>query len=78
MVDEAFHGTLFEFKSNRKFNLITFNKVLEHVDNPVEILKKSKDYLKPNGFVYIELPDGDNALKSEGIINREEFLSIIK
>ena len=73
MVDEAFHGTLFEFKSNRKFNLITFNKVLEHVDNPVEILKKSKDYLKPNGFVYIELPDGDNALKSEGIINREEF-----
>ena len=39
----------------------------------LEILKKSKDYLKPDGFVYVELPDGDNALKSEGVINREEF-----
>ena len=73
LVDKAFNGTLLEFKSNRKYNLISFNKVLEHVDNPVDILKKSKDYLKTDGFVYIELPNGDSALKSEGVINREEF-----
>jgi len=54
-----------------KYDLITFNKVLEHVIDPIEMLKKSQLFLKPQGVVYIELPDGEKA-KFEGF-DREEF-----
>ena len=54
-----------------RFDVITFNKVLEHVQDPVAMLTKSKSYLTKNGFVYIEVPDGESAC-SEGP-EREEF-----
>ncbi len=53
------------------YDVISFNKVLEHLDDPLSMLKKSRDHLNDNGFVYIELPDGEAALK-EGF-DREEF-----
>ncbi|MDH3974313.1 MAG: class I SAM-dependent methyltransferase [Deltaproteobacteria bacterium] len=53
------------------FDVITFNKVLEHVNDPIEMLKKSRDYLKEGGFVYVEVPDGEMAAL-EGQ-SREEF-----
>jgi 2-polyprenyl-3-methyl-5-hydroxy-6-metoxy-1,4-benzoquinol methylase len=54
-----------------RFDMITFNKVLEHVKNPVATLAKCREYLNPDGFVYIELPDGEAAVR-EGS-GREEF-----
>ena len=42
---------------NKKFNLITFNKVFEHLSNPISLLKISKKYLKKNGVIYLEVPD---------------------
>lgn len=56
----------------RSFDLITFNKVLEHVLEPVEMLRRSLMWLKEGGLVYIELPDGENALLDAGP-EREEF-----
>jgi hypothetical protein len=52
------------------FNIITFNKVLEHVEDPVSMLVVAKALLSRNGFIYIELPDV--AANIEGP-NREEF-----
>ncbi len=58
-------------KQIEKFNVISFNKVLEHVKDPVFMLKHAKQYLADSGFIYIELPDGEMAAKDgEG---REEF-----
>jgi 2-polyprenyl-3-methyl-5-hydroxy-6-metoxy-1,4-benzoquinol methylase len=54
------------------FDLISFNKVLEHIDDPISMLASVRRLLKDNGFIYIELPDGENA-EAEGQ-NREEFL----
>lgn len=54
-----------------RFDVITFNKVLEHVEDPVAMLSKASRYLNPDGFVYIEVPDGE-AAASEGP-GREEF-----
>lgn len=54
-----------------RFDIITFNKVLEHVQNPVAMLAKSKDYLVDGGFVHVELPDGEAAAKDG--FGREEF-----
>ena len=72
-VDEAFQGNFFDINFNKKYDLITFNKVLEHVTNPVEMLLKAKSLLTVNGIIYIELPDGENASNNGGFIDREEF-----
>lgn len=53
------------------YDLITFNKVLEHVEDPVLLLQKSRQHLRPNGVVYIELPDGEAAATAGP--GREEF-----
>tara|TARA_Y100000588_G_scaffold395088_1_gene519740 strand:- start:6013 stop:7251 length:1239 start_codon:yes stop_codon:yes gene_type:complete len=53
------------------FDLITFNKVLEHVQDPVSFLASARKLLSKEGWVYIELPDGNRAY-SEGK-GREEF-----
>ena len=53
------------------FNLITFNKVLEHVADPIGFLRNTNEILSSDGYVYIELPDAEGACL-EGQ-NREEF-----
>ncbi|MDA7604043.1 class I SAM-dependent methyltransferase [Candidatus Pelagibacter sp.] len=57
---------------NTKFDLITLNKVLEHIDNPSLFLKKYLNNLKNNGYIYIEVPDLDAKEDKIGY-NREEF-----
>lgn len=64
-------GNFMDFSNQNFYNLITFNKVLEHVIDPIMFLKKSKNLLAPNGLVYIEIPDGEMA-EIEGP-EREEF-----
>jgi SAM-dependent methyltransferase len=53
------------------YDVITFNKILEHVEDPVSVLSAARGYLRPGGFVYIELPDGEMA--EPGGPGREEF-----
>jgi SAM-dependent methyltransferase len=53
------------------YDLVTFNKVLEHLPRPVPVLARARDFLAPGGFVYVEVPDGDLASR-EGA-GREEF-----
>jgi len=54
-----------------RYDLVTFNKVLEHVRDPIGILARAVKFLHPAGFVYVEVPDGEAAV-SEGP-GREEF-----
>jgi SAM-dependent methyltransferase len=53
------------------FDVVTFNKVLEHVEAPVTMLARAAAVLCDAGVVYIELPDGEAAAQ-EGP-GREEF-----
>jgi len=53
------------------FDVITFNKVLEHVEDPVAMLARARPLLAAGGFVYFEVPDGE-AAAAEGP-GREEF-----
>jgi len=53
------------------FDLVTLNKVLEHVPEPVAMLARAASLLRPSGVVYVELPDGEGAAQ-EGP-GREEF-----
>lgn len=52
------------------FDAITLNKVLEHVEDPVAMLERSRELLGENGFVYVEVPDVAAAVDGSG---REEF-----
>jgi len=42
---------------NSKFDFITVNHVLEHVDNIDSFIKEIKDLLTTDGYLYIEVPD---------------------
>jgi SAM-dependent methyltransferase len=64
-------GEFLETEGLGTFDVITFNKVLEHVQDPVRFLEHSHHFLAPGGFVYIELPDGEEALLRGP--EREEF-----
>ena len=55
-----------------ELDLVTFNKVLEHVEDPVSLLASVRRLLLPGGLVYVELPDGEGA-EVEGK-EREEYL----
>ena len=55
------------------FDLVTFNKVLEHVEDPVAMLGRSRSFLRPGGAVYVEVPDGELAARDPDGPNREEF-----
>ncbi len=46
------------------FDLITTLQVLEHIDNPIGFLNGIKQNLKPGGYLYIEVPNIDDALLS--------------
>jgi 2-polyprenyl-3-methyl-5-hydroxy-6-metoxy-1,4-benzoquinol methylase len=52
-------------------DVITFNKVLEHVEDPVMTLSAVRPLLGAGGFVYVEVPDAEGAA-SHGA-GREEF-----
>ena len=68
---KTIHGDFMEIQNIGQFNVITFNKVLEHVENPINMLAKSLTHLCCDGFVYVEVPDGElAAIEGE---KREEF-----
>lgn len=68
---EAVCGDFMKVEELGQFDVVTFNKVLEHVEDPVAMLRRACGVVRPGGFVYIELPDGEAAAR-EGF-HREEF-----
>ena len=52
------------------WHAVSFNKVLEHVEDPVPLLRHAGTLLARGGFVYVELPDVAAAVDGPG---REEF-----
>jgi len=50
---------------------ITFNKVLEHVEDPVTMLAAARPLLAADSFVYVEVPDAEGAAAHGP--GREEF-----
>jgi 2-polyprenyl-3-methyl-5-hydroxy-6-metoxy-1,4-benzoquinol methylase len=68
---EVLQGDFMTLAPERRFDIVTFNKVLEHVVDPVAMLARARDWLVPGGFVYVELPDGEMAARHGA--GREEF-----
>lgn len=68
---EAVCGDYMEVDGLGRFDVVSLNKVLEHVEDPVAMLARAVDNVAPGGFVYVEVPDGPAAAE-EGP-GREEF-----
>ena len=47
---------------NKTFDKIFMFHVLEHIEDPVAFLESLKNMLKPNGCIYIEVPNVDDVL----------------
>lgn len=54
---------------NKKYDLVTLFHVLEHVDNPIEFLRKLSGLLKPNGILLIEVPNVESYTLSSKYCN---------
>lgn len=72
--------SLFEnYKPSKTFDVIVLGHVLEHVDNPVEILKKAKKWLNPNGIIFAAVPNAHSIHRQAavlmGILDKENSMS---
>lgn len=68
---EAVCGDFMRAEGLGSFDLVTFNKVLEHVADPGAMLRQSRRCLRAGGVAYVEVPDGESAaVEGPG---REEF-----
>ena len=59
-----------EPETGEKFDVITLNKVLEHVEDPITMMAHARKWIQPGGVLYIEVPNVTAAQKGPG---REEF-----
>jgi 2-polyprenyl-3-methyl-5-hydroxy-6-metoxy-1,4-benzoquinol methylase len=72
-VKNAWIGSVENIPSNFSFDFISFNKVLEHVENPINLVKNAVSHLKENSVIYIELPYSDIIISEEKQKERAEF-----
>lgn len=68
---DALFGDFMKLDVSKQYDIISLNKVLEHVLDPIAMLRQTLGWLKPGGFVYVEVPDGEIAAQYGS--EREEF-----
>ena len=70
---EAICGDFMVVRDMGRFDVVTLNKVLEHVEDPGAMLAKVGGHLLDGGFVYVEVPDGEAAV-GDGPGRQEFFI----
>jgi len=68
---DAYCATFERLTGAGRFDVVTLNKVLEHVADPVGMLSLIPAVLGRRGVAYVEVPDGEAALEDGP--GREEF-----
>lgn len=53
-------GDIVEIGFDKKYDAVILNNVLEHLDNPVAVLRRMNELLKSDGLVFIEVPNIDS------------------
>jgi len=52
--------TYFEdFETEEKFDVINMGFILEHIDDPIEILTRFKKFLAPGGKIFVSVPNAE-------------------
>ena len=73
-------NSLFEqFDTKETYDFIVMGHVLEHVENPVEILRIAKSWLRPNGRIFAAVPNARSlhrqAAVTMGLLPQEDALN---
>lgn len=73
-----FKEDIFNFDSPHKYDLIILGEVLEHLDNPIEILQKLSNLLSENGVLWLTTPTNSPALDHVYLFkSKEEVVDLI-
>lgn len=63
------HNSLFEeFSPKKKFDCIIMGHVLEHVENPVQILKQASDWLVNDGLIIAAVPNARSLHRQAAVL----------
>jgi 2-polyprenyl-3-methyl-5-hydroxy-6-metoxy-1,4-benzoquinol methylase len=54
------HALFEDFNPTTQFDTIVLEHILEHVDNPVELLERIKNWLAPMGKILLGVPNGNS------------------
>lgn len=76
----SFVNTMFEdWIPSEKYDSIFLLHTLEHLDNPIEILKKIKSAIKPDGYLFLVVPNANAASRqiavSMGLISHNSAVT---
>ncbi len=70
---------VFDYNPTVKFDFITMGEVLEHVEDPIALLKKIKEMLTPEGCLFITTPANAPAIDHIYLFNdADDIRKIIK
>lgn len=56
------------FESDEKFDTISMNNLLEHVDDPVALLKNCKKHLSDEGVIIAQVPNAESITRRLGVL----------
>jgi 2-polyprenyl-3-methyl-5-hydroxy-6-metoxy-1,4-benzoquinol methylase len=51
------HAAIEDLEPDTEFGLVTMYEVIEHVDDPVGVLRRVRDWLDPGGYVILSTPN---------------------
>ena len=63
---------IFDFKEDEKYDFVTMGEVLEHVENPLDLLKKAGDLLSDEGVFFITTPINSPMIDHIYLFNNEK------
>ena len=64
---ESIVGLIEEVEIEKKFNLVLLMHVLEHVEDPIQILKRCKEWLTSDGQLIITVPNANSFHRLLGV-----------
>lgn len=65
---EVVHALFEQFEPNEKYDVIVLGHVLEHVQDPEEILRRVSCWLRPNGRVFAAVPNARSLHRQAAVI----------
>ena len=57
-----------EFKPNEKYDFIILGHVLEHVENPTEVLKLARSWLSDKGTIFATVPNSNSIHRQAAVL----------
>jgi SAM-dependent methyltransferase len=54
---EGFVGRIEDFETDRRFDLVLMLNLIEHVDDPIGVLRRAGELVSPGGLVWLQTPN---------------------